>query len=119
MEIWRAARLVVDTGIHTMGWTRQQAIDFMTEHTALPENEIANEVDRYIAWPGQALSYMVGRLEIMRLREEAKARMGDKFSLSEFHDVVLGRGAVPLSLLRQNVTRWSEQKLEESPETAQ
>ena len=84
----------------------------MTKHTALPENEIANEVDRYIAWPGQALSYMVGRLEIMRLREEAKARMGDSFSLSEFHDVVLGRGAVPLALLRQNVTRWSEQKPE-------
>lgn len=111
-QAWRAARLVVDTGIHTMGWTRQQAIDFMTKHTALPENEIANEVDRYIAWPGQALSYMVGRLEIMRLREEAKARMGDSFSLSEFHDVVLGRGAVPLALLRQNVTRWSEQKPE-------
>lgn len=113
-QAWRAARLVVDTGIHTMGWTRQQAIDFMTKHTALPENEIANEVDRYIAWPGQALSYMVGRLEIMRLRAEAKERMGDKFQLAEFHDVVLGRGAVPLTLLRQNVTRWSTSAAKET-----
>ena len=110
-QAWRAARLVVDTGLHTKGWTRQQAMEFMAKHTALPENEIANEVDRYIAWPGQALSYMVGRLEIMRLREEAKVKLGKDFDLKAFHDTVLGRGALPLVLLRQHVEQWVAQRL--------
>ncbi len=104
-DAWRASRLVVDTGIHALGWTRQQALDFMTAHTALGENNIANEVDRYIAWPGQALAYKLGQLEILRLRSEAKERLGDRFDIKRFHDVVLGAGALPLPVLRQVVER--------------
>ena len=91
-DAWRASRLVVDTGIHAMGWTRAQAIAFMTEHTALGENNIANEVDRYITYAGQALAYKVGQLELLRLRAEARERQGDRFDIRRFHDVVLGGG---------------------------
>ena len=104
-DAWRASRLVVDTGIHAMGWTRQQAIDFMTAHTALGENNIGNEVDRYIAWPGQALAYKLGQLELLRLRAEARERQGERFDIRRFHDVVLGSGALPLPVLRQVVER--------------
>ena len=104
-DAWRASRLVVDTGIHALGWTRQQAIDFMTEHTALGGNNIANEVDRYIAYAGQALAYKVGQLELLRLRAEARERQGHRFDIRRFHDVVLGDGALPLPVLRQVVER--------------
>ncbi len=104
-DAWRAARLVVDTGIHAMGWTRQQAIDFMVRHTALGMNNIENEVDRYIAYVGQALAYKLGQLEILRLRREARDRLGDRFDIRRFHDVVLGEGALPLAVLRQVVER--------------
>jgi len=97
---WRACRLVVDTGMHALGWTRQQAIDFMAGHTALAPNNIANEVDRYIVWPGQALAYKLGQLEILRLRDEARARQGDRFDIRKFHDAVLGNGALGLEALR-------------------
>jgi uncharacterized protein (DUF885 family) len=102
---WRACRLVVDTGMHALGWTRQQAIDFMTAHTALSGNNIANEVDRYIAWPGQALAYKLGQLEILRLRDEARARQGGAFEIKAFHDAVLGNGALGLESLRTIVER--------------
>ena len=102
---WRACRLVVDTGMHAMGWSRQQAIDFMTAHTALAANNIANEVDRYIVWPGQALAYKVGQLEILRLRDEARQRLGADFDIRAFHDAVLGQGAVGLAALRNVVER--------------
>ncbi len=102
-DAWRASRLVVDTGIHAMGWTRQQAIDFMTAHTALGTNNIGNEVDRYIAWPGQALAYKLGQMELLRLRAEARDRQGDRFDIRSFHDAVLGSGALPLPVLRQVV----------------
>jgi uncharacterized protein (DUF885 family) len=104
-DAWRAGRLVVDTGLHALGWTRQQAIDFMAEHSALGENNIANEVDRYIAHPGQALAYKLGQLELLRLRAEARARQGSRFDIRLFHDVVLGEGALPLPVLRQVVER--------------
>ena len=104
-DAWRASRLVVDTGIHAMGWTRQQAIDFMTRHTALGPNNIANEVDRYIAYPGQALAYKLGQLELLRLRAEARQRLDDAFNIRRFHDVVLGSGALPLPVLREVVER--------------
>jgi len=100
---WRACRLVVDTGMHALGWTRRHAIDFMTAHTALAPNNIANEIDRYIVWPGQALAYKVGQLEILRLREEARARQGDRFEIRTFHDAVLGQGALGLEALRSVV----------------
>ncbi len=102
-EAWRACRLVVDTGMHAYGWTRQQAIDYMVANSALAENNIENEVDRYITWPGQALAYKMGQAEILSLREEAKKRRGAAFDLREFHDVVLRHGAVTLSTLRDIV----------------
>jgi uncharacterized protein (DUF885 family) len=102
---WRASRLVVDTGMHAMGWSRSQAIAFMTEHTALAPNNIANEVDRYIAWPGQALAYKIGQMEILRLRDEARRRLGARFDIRRFHDAVLEPGALPLDILRVAVER--------------
>jgi uncharacterized protein (DUF885 family) len=104
-DAWRAARLVVDTGMHALGWTRQRAIDFMTEHTALGENNIANEVDRYISYAGQALAYKLGQLELLRLRAEARERQGDRFDIRAFHDTVLEQGALPLPVLRDVVER--------------
>src|SRR5690606_19909807 len=98
-DSWRSARLVVDTGLHALGWSRQQAIDYFTEHTPVPLEQIAPEVDRYLAIPGQALSYKVGQLEIQRVRARAEAELGDRFDLAAFHDVVLGSGAVTLPVL--------------------
>jgi uncharacterized protein (DUF885 family) len=86
--------------MHALGWSRQEAIDFMRGHTALAPNNIANEVDRYIAWPGQALAYKVGQLEMLRLRDEARGRLGAAFDIRRFHDALLGEGALPLPVLR-------------------
>jgi len=105
-DAWRGARLVVDTGIHALGWTRAQAENFMKEHTALTEVNIKNEVDRYIGWPGQALAYKVGQLEILKLRQEAQDKLGKKFDLKAFHAVVLGAGAVTLPVLDDRVHAW-------------
>ncbi len=105
-DAWRSCRLVVDTGIHSMGWSRQQAIDYMTQNSCLAENNIANEVDRYITWPAQALAYKVGQLEILRLRDEAKQKLGPRFDIKAFHDVVLRNGAVALPVLRQQVASY-------------
>lgn len=102
----RAGRLVVDTGLHAKGWSRQQAVDYLTEHTPMAAVEIEAEVDRYIAYPGQALSYMVGRLEIQRIRADAEAALGDRFDMKGFHDVVLGNGPLPLSVLAGIVADW-------------
>jgi len=106
-DSWRACRLVVDTGMHAMGWTRAQAIDFMLQNSALAKNNIVNEVDRYLTWPGQAVAYKTGQLEMMRLRQEARRKLGGKFDIKEFHDVLLGSGAVPLEALRQLVEAYS------------
>ena len=100
-DAWRACRLVVDTGMHAMGWTREQAIQYMLENSALAKNNIVNEVDRYITWPGQALAYKTGQLEIASLRKKAAARLGKKFDVKRFHDVLLGDGAIPLTALRK------------------
>jgi uncharacterized protein (DUF885 family) len=105
-DAWRACRLVVDTGLHAFGWSRDRAIGFMVEHTALAENNIANEVDRYITWPGQALAYKLGQREILRLRDEARTALGAAFDIRAFHDVVLGQGAVGLTTLRVVVDAW-------------
>ncbi len=109
-EMWRACRLVVDTGMHTLGWTRQQAIDFMAENTASTLLNIANEVDRYIAWPGQALGYKMGELKIRELRALAEERLGSRFDVREFHDVVLLDGCIPLAVLEAKVGRWLAEK---------
>lgn len=103
---WRACRLVVDTGIHTKGWTRQQAVDYMLANTALSSHEVATEVDRYISWPGQALSYMIGMIRIRELRHEAETALGARFDLRAFHDTVLELGSVPLPLLSEHVHAW-------------
>ena len=105
-EMWRACRLVVDPGMHYLGWTRQQAIDFMAENSALSLHNITTEVDRYIAWPGQAVAYKTGELKIRELRERAELQLGDRFDVREFHDVVLGSGSVPLSVLESNVEEY-------------
>ncbi|HEX3107724.1 MAG TPA: DUF885 family protein, partial [Thermoanaerobaculia bacterium] len=107
-EMWRACRLVVDTGIHAKGWTRQQAIDYMAARTSLPLHEVETEVDRYISWPAQALSYKLGELKIKELRARAEQALGTRFDLRAFHDTVLGSGAVPLDVLETNVNRWIE-----------
>lgn len=109
-EAWRAARLVVDTGLHALGWSRAQAKDFMQKHTALADNNIDNEVDRYITWPGQALGYKTGQMEITRLRRTAEARLGPKFDLASFHDAVLGGGAVTLSVLGEQVEAYIRER---------
>jgi uncharacterized protein (DUF885 family) len=107
-DSWRASRLVVDTGLHAMGWTRRRAISWMADHTPVPRMEIENEIDRYISFPGQALAYMVGRREIVRLRAEAAKRLGERFDLREFHDLVLRAGILPLPALGRTVERWVE-----------
>lgn len=103
---WRAGRLVVDTGMHALGWTRQQAVDFMLAHSALAPNNVANEIDRYIVWPGQALAYKIGQREILRLRTDAQAALGPRFDIRGFHDAVLGDGAVGLATLAEIVGEW-------------
>ena len=104
--MWRAARLVIDTGVHRYGWSRQQAIDYLASHTALSQHEVETEVDRYISWPGQALSYKLGELTIRRLRAEAEAKLGPKFDIRAFHDTFLDMGAVPLTVLEQQMRAW-------------
>jgi uncharacterized protein (DUF885 family) len=105
-EALRAARLVVDSGMHALGWTRQRALDYLLAHTTETPDRAAAEIDRYIAVPAQATAYMIGNLEIRRLRDEAKQKLGDKFDVREFHDVVLEDGSMPLWVLRAKVERW-------------
>lgn len=105
-EMWRACRLVVDTGIHSKGWTKQQAVAFMTDNTALTAANIDAEVNRYISWPGQALGYKLGELKIRALRAKAEAALGTRFDLRDFHDAVLGKGAVPLDVLERQIDMW-------------
>jgi uncharacterized protein (DUF885 family) len=105
-DSWRASRLVVDTGLHALGWTRQQAVDWLAAHTPMPRIEVESEVDRYISFPGQALAYMVGRREIERLRAVAAGRLGTAFDLKQFHDLLLRAGILPLAALARTVERW-------------
>ena len=105
-EMWRACRLVVDTGMHSMGWSRQQAIDFLAQNTALSMHNVTTEIDRYISWPAQALSYKLGELTIKRLRQQAEQELGAKFDLRAFHDAVLRNGSLPLSVLEQQIAQF-------------
>jgi uncharacterized protein (DUF885 family) len=106
MEMWRACRLVVDTGIHAKGWSRDQAIAYLAENTALSQKNIAVEVDRYIGWPGQALGYKIGQIKIRELRARAEAKLGERFDIRRFHDLILGAGPLPLDLLEHRVDDW-------------
>ena len=105
-DMWRAVRLVVDTGIHAMRWERQRAIDYFMENAAKTELDVVNEVDRYIAWPGQALAYKIGQLKIEELRDRARQSLGDKFDLKEYHEAILVNGALPLDVLERTVNEW-------------
>jgi uncharacterized protein (DUF885 family) len=110
-EMWRSVRLVVDTGVHAQHWSRQQMVDFFRQHTAIDEGTIGTEVDRYIAWPGQALAYKIGQMKIIELRERARQQLGQRFDLRAFHDAVLADGPLPLDVLEANMNRWiAEQK---------
>ena len=105
-EMWRACRLVVDTGIHAMGWTREEAVEYMSKNTALSLHEINTEVDRYISWPGQALSYKIGEIKIRELRKKAKDQLENKFNIRDFHEVVLSQGTVTLSILEERINKY-------------
>jgi uncharacterized protein (DUF885 family) len=110
-EMWRAIRLVVDTGMHYLGWSRQQAIDYFKANAGKSEHDIVVEIDRYIVWPGQALAYKIGELKIKELRAYAEEKLGDEFDIRAFHDEVLGRGAVPLKVLDTNIRVWVDRQL--------
>jgi len=117
-EALRAGRMVVDSGMHALGWSRQQAIDYLTAHTTVDPERIAAEVDRYIAVPGQATAYMLGNLEIRRLREQAQQQLGSRFHIQDFHDRVLEDGAVTLGMLRDKIARWIEAEKKKPVEPA-
>ena len=110
-EMWRACRLVVDTGMHTQGWSREQAMEFLASNTALSLHNVKTEIDRYISWPGQALSYKIGELTIKRLRNEAEQILGEDFDLREFHDQLLKHGSMPLSMLDKIITQYINDKV--------
>jgi prolyl oligopeptidase len=110
-DMWRAVRLVVDTGMHYKGWTRQQAIDFFKDNAAKKEADIINEIDRYISWPGQALAYKIGQLKMLELRKKAEQALGDDFDIKAFHDELLGGGAVPMEILETRMNRWLAEQL--------
>jgi uncharacterized protein (DUF885 family) len=107
--MWRAIRLVVDTGMHSLGWSRQRAIDYFTENAGKAEHDIIVEVDRYIVWPGQALAYKLGELKFKELRARAEKKLGTRFDVRAFHDAVLGNAAVPLDLLEGYFDEWLEE----------
>jgi uncharacterized protein (DUF885 family) len=109
-ELWRAVRLVVDTGIHSKGWTRDQVVEFMRKSGALDEPTIQSETDRYIAWPAQALSYKIGQLKFLELRERARRKLGSNFNIRAFHDEMLSGGSLPLDLLETRTDKWIAQQ---------
>jgi len=104
--MWRAVRLVVDTGIHYFGWDRQKAIDYFLDNAAKTETDIVNEIDRYIGWPGQALAYKMGQMKMLELRREAETALGEAFDIRAFHDHLLGAGAIPLDVLEARMDEW-------------
>jgi uncharacterized protein (DUF885 family) len=116
-EMWRAVRLVVDTGMHTKGWTRQQAIDFFAANSSKPMHDIEVEIDRYISWPAQALAYKIGELKFKELKARAQKELGDKFDIRAFHDEVLGAGPLPMSVLDERVNEWIQAQRRKGSET--
>ena len=104
--MWRAIRLVVDTSVHSRHWTREQMVQYFHDHSAIDETSVQSEVDRYIAWPGQALAYKIGQMKILELRARAQKALGDKFDIKAFHDQVLDAGALPLSVMETRIDGW-------------
>ena len=104
--MWRACRLVVDTGIHAFGWKREEAVNFMANNTALSLHEVNTEVDRYISWPGQALAYKIGELKIRELRQKAQEKLGSRFDIREFHEIILEKGTVTLGILEDRINKY-------------
>jgi uncharacterized protein (DUF885 family) len=109
-EMWRACRLVVDTGMHAFGWSREKAVNFLLSNTALSENDVSREVDRYISWPGQALSYKIGEIRIQNLRKKAESELGQSFDIRSFHDILVGNGSLPIAVLEDVVNDWIEEQ---------
>jgi uncharacterized protein (DUF885 family) len=109
-EIWRSARLVIDTGIHSKKWTREQAIDYFRQNTPLSEGDMVTEVERFFVWPGQALGYKIGMMKILELRARAEEKLGELYDIREFHDVVIGKGAMPLPILEAEVDAYINAK---------
>ena len=105
-EMWRACRLVVDTGIHAFGWKREEAVNFMANNTALSLHEVNTEIDRYISWPGQALAYKIGELKIRELRQKAQEKLGSRFDIREFHEIILEKGTVTLGILEDRINKY-------------
>ena len=114
-DMWRAVRLVVDTGIHYFGWSRQKAIDYFTTNAAKSEADIINEIDRYIGWPGQALAYKIGQMKMLELRGEAEKALGEDFDIRAFHDHMLGAGALPLDILERRMDDWLAEQVAAKP----
>jgi uncharacterized protein (DUF885 family) len=110
-EMWRACRLVIDVGIHAKGWTRDEAVTFLSENTALSLHEVNTEINRYISWPGQATAYKIGELKIKELRKRAEEKLKDKFDIREFHDTVLSQGTVTMKILETMIDRYIDSKL--------
>ncbi|KAB7497567.1 hypothetical protein Anas_03154 [Armadillidium nasatum] len=109
-EMFRACRLVVDTGLHALGWTKEKALEYMLRYTANPKSKLENEIDRYITWPGQALSYKIGELKIRKLREEAEKKLGNKFNIKDFHEIILDSQG-PMEIMESQVQSWIESQL--------
>jgi len=116
-EMWRACRLVIDVGIHTKEWTREQAVKYLADHTALSLHEVNTEINRYISWPGQALAYKIGEIKIKEMRRKAELALGEYFDIRAFHDMVLSNGTVTLSILEKMNERFIEQQLKEKKKT--
>ena len=114
-DMWRAVRLVVDTGIHYFGWSRQKAIDYFIANAAKSEADIINEIDRYIGWPGQALAYKIGQMKMLELRGEAETALGEDFDIRAFHDHMLGAGALPLDILERRMDDWLAKQVAAKP----
>ncbi|MEO0833954.1 MAG: DUF885 family protein, partial [Pseudomonadota bacterium] len=112
-EMWRACRLVVDTGLHAFGWSRQQAIDYLLANTGLSQDEVVSEVDRYITWPGQATAYKIGELRILDMRARAEETLGRAFDRRAFHDLIVGHGSLPIALLDELVDQWIEDQAQQ------
>ena len=110
-EMWRACRLVVDTGIHAFGWTREKAVNYMADNTALSLHEVNTEIDRYISWPGQALAYKIGELKIRELRKKVQEKLGSQFDIREFHEIILEKGTVTLGILEKRIEDYIESKI--------